>query len=309
MPASPVLVSPKQAARAMGVSESSLKRWCDRGWMTAIRTAGGHRKVALGEVLRFAREHDRPLASPELVVLPPPTRLAAAGLERKPPRLAAALLAGDELLARQIVLELYLAGHTLSAIGDELIACAFREIGQRWSCGEVDVYQERRGCEIILKILCELRRLQPSPKPALVAVGGTIAGDIYALGTCLAELVLLGAGFSATSLGTSIPVASCCTAVRQLRPTIFWLSVSHLTSPDDFVSQFASLSNCCAETGTALVVGGRALTEDLRRQMTYTAFCDTLKHLETFSRSLSRAKLGPRSVVRSASARPRGPRS
>ena len=67
------LVSPKQVARAIGVSESSLKRWCDQGLIKTVRTAGGHRKMTIAEVLRYVREQDHKLVSPEILGLPPRT--------------------------------------------------------------------------------------------------------------------------------------------------------------------------------------------------------------------------------------------
>ena len=61
------LVSPKQVARVIGVSESSLKRWCDQGLIRMVRTAGGHRKMQISEVIRFVREHNHKLVNPELL--------------------------------------------------------------------------------------------------------------------------------------------------------------------------------------------------------------------------------------------------
>ena len=52
------LVSPKQVAHAMGVSESSLKRWCDQGLIPTVRTAAGgdvDRHFATGLPLRCKR--------------------------------------------------------------------------------------------------------------------------------------------------------------------------------------------------------------------------------------------------------------
>ena len=86
------LVSPKQVARAIGVSESSLKRWCDRGLIKTVKTAGGHRKMEIGEVLAFIRENDHALVAPELLGLPPVSQLAALGLVRGKDRLVRALL-------------------------------------------------------------------------------------------------------------------------------------------------------------------------------------------------------------------------
>ncbi len=46
------LLTPKQVARAIQVSESSIKRWCDRGTIPAEYTAGGHRRIPLAELVR-----------------------------------------------------------------------------------------------------------------------------------------------------------------------------------------------------------------------------------------------------------------
>ncbi len=204
--------------------------------------------------------------------------------------MAAALLGGDEPVARQVIFDLYLARHALCEIFDQVIAAAFQEIGERWACREADVYQERRACQIALRILGELRKLLPPPSlKGWLAIGATIEGDPYALPTAMAELVLRGCGFQATSLGPSIPVASLVAAVHQLRPKLFWLSVSYLGDGLDFVTRFAELSKACAATGAALVVGGQALTEDLRQKMAYAAYGDTMQHLEGFARALRRS--------------------
>jgi methanogenic corrinoid protein MtbC1 len=279
-------ISPKQAARAIGVSESSLKRWCDQGLIKTVRTAGGHRKMAVAEFLGFVRQHNHQLVSAEVLGLPPASDQAALGLSRGRSRLVDALLAGDELLSRQILFDLYVARHSISVICDKVIAAAFREIGERWACDEADVFQERRACEIAVRILYELRRLLKPIAPTLLALGGAIDGDFYTLPTTMAELVLRDVGFQATSLGVSIPFSSLTSAIQQNRPKVFWLSVSHIREGLDFVTEFATLSRACTSNGTALVVGGRALTDDLRQRLTYSSFCDTMQHLEAFARAL-----------------------
>jgi methanogenic corrinoid protein MtbC1 len=285
----PRFVSPKQVARAIGVSESSLKRWSDQGLIKTVRTAGGHRKMDVAEVLRYVREHDHALVSPELLGLPPASEHASTGLTHGRARLVDALLAGDELVARQIVFDLYLAKHSRSVIFDEVMAAAFHEIGDRWECREADVYQERRACEIALRVLFDLRRVQQVPEKTWLATGGTIEGDLYSLTSAMAELVLRDCGFYATSLGTSIPFASLVKAVQETQPKLFWLSVSHIREGLNFITEFAALSQACAAMGTALVVGGRALTVDLRQRMTYAAYCDTMQHLEAFATTLHRS--------------------
>ncbi|REJ93532.1 MAG: helix-turn-helix domain-containing protein [Planctomycetota bacterium] len=48
------LLTPKQVARAISVSESSIKRWCDRGAIATQYTPGGHRRIPLSGLLEFS---------------------------------------------------------------------------------------------------------------------------------------------------------------------------------------------------------------------------------------------------------------
>ena len=294
------LVSPKQVARVIGVSESSLKRWCDQGLIRMERTAGGHRKMQISEVIRFVREHNHKLVNPELLGLPPVSDHAELGLTRSRTRLVDALLSGNELVARQIIFDLYLAKHPLSVIFDEVVAAAFREIGERWACEAADIYQERRSCGIAVRVLFDIRRVQASPDPAWPAVGGTIEGDLYEMPSTMVEMVLREAGFQATFLGTSLPIASLARAVKETRPRLFWLSVSHIPDGFDLAAAVRVVADACNDIGAALVVGGRALTSELRQQMTYSAFCDTMQHLESFARTLKRSSAPPSAGTTSA---------
>ncbi len=59
--------TPKQAALALGVSESSVKRWVDSGRLSAGKTCGGHRKLALSAVVDMVRETGQELSHPEIL--------------------------------------------------------------------------------------------------------------------------------------------------------------------------------------------------------------------------------------------------
>ena len=62
--------SPKQVGRAIGVSEASIKRWCDKGILSFSKTAGGHRRLRLHAILDFLKENDFELVLPEVLGLP-----------------------------------------------------------------------------------------------------------------------------------------------------------------------------------------------------------------------------------------------
>jgi len=286
------LLSPKQVAQALGVSESSLKRWCDQGLIATIRTGGGHRRLALPDVLRFIRDNEHRLVSPEALGLPPVRESSERCLERARQLLAQALLDGDEPLSRRIVFDLYLAKHPLSSICDEVVASAFREIGQRWSCQQAEVYQERRACEIMLRMLHSLRDTQRGMMAEWKAIGGTPEGDGYLIPNAMVELVLRENGWSAASLGASIPFESLAVAVRNHQPRLLWLSVSFIEDTERFVTGYQRLFEVAQAQRTAIVVGVQALTGDIRQRIRYASFCDTVRHLEEFAQTLKSMSSG-----------------
>jgi len=280
------LVTPKQVARAIQVSESSVKRWCDKGVIPTQYTAGGHRRIPMRGLLDFLRSSKQQLVRPEVLGLPATTGQTKRVIDRASGQLTEALIQADEEQTRQIVLDLYLAEHSISAICDKVIAKSFVEIGDRWQCGEAEVYQERVGCQLAMRVLHELRMLVPTPPgDAPIAIGGAIAGDQYDLATAMVELVLRDGKWNATSLGGNLPFSTLGPAIKQHRPRMFWISVSHLADESEFLSNYEKMYD---EFGldVAFVVGGRALTDEIRQQMKYAAFCDNLQHLETFAQTL-----------------------
>src|SRR5690606_31260259 len=111
------------------------------------------------------RDTQQPLVRPEILGLPATTTGHGPRVtSRARSQLVEALVAGDEQTCRQIVFDLYLARRRISAICDEVLSPAFEQIGVEWECGSAKVYQERRACEICVRILHELRAMQPTPR-------------------------------------------------------------------------------------------------------------------------------------------------
>lgn len=289
-------VSPKQVAQAIGVSESSLKRWCDRGLLTTVRTGGGHRRIAVSDVVRFVRETNQQLQEPQILGLDidlGKTLKGDASVEKTLPLFVEALKSGNEKRAVSLGMECYLAGISFAELGDHLIAPAFHEIGDEWSCDRVQVYEERRACEIAIRLIHQWRLMLGNPsKPVPYAIGGTIEGDTYQIPTALAELTLREAGWRAENLGSGIPFASLQTAVLQQEPRLVWLSISYIADENDFRQGMQDLWETCEKRGAALLIGGRELTETWRKQLRYTCFAESFIHVRTFATTLLNASTG-----------------
>lgn len=275
------LVSPRQVAQAISVSESSLKRWCDKGLIPTVYTAGGHRRIPVNGVLSYLREVGLEIHNPEILGLPKSTTGGGFRklLEEKE-RLIQALVSADEEVCIEVVLNLYLANYPMSEICDDVLAQSFAEIGEKWCTGEVAVYQERRSCELCHRVMHEVRRVFPELNAnAPIAVGGTVDGDPYTLASSMAELVLRDLGWRANSLGNMLPFSSLVHAICDTRPKLFWVSVSAIRNEESFLDQFDRLSCMAFDNNVTLVVGGKGLTENVRKRMKYSAYCDNFRHL------------------------------
>lgn len=277
------LLSPKQVATAIGVSESSLKRWCDRGHLPTVRTMGGHRRIAMSSVLRFLQETGQPLVQPEILGLPRLERQSPRTVNQAVQQLTEALVAGQGEVCRQLLFEMFLNGHRLSAICDEILRPTFVEIGRQWACGDVAVYQERHACEIVQRVLTEFRLAWSIVDArAPLALGGTLSGDEYRLPTSMCELVLLDAGWNAISQGTNLPFETWHMALETRKPKLLWLSVSYLADEAAFIAGCESLFEHAQQMGVAIAVGGQAITPELRPRLRFTTFCESMRELESF---------------------------
>jgi excisionase family DNA binding protein len=64
--ASPLGLSTSQAARALGVSLGTIRRWSDMGYLDSYRTPGGQRRFSRDQITQFvssleqtSESHDR----------------------------------------------------------------------------------------------------------------------------------------------------------------------------------------------------------------------------------------------------------
>lgn len=293
--------SPKQIADAMQVSESSVKRWCDRDVIPSIRTIGGHRRITLDGLSQFLRSSGRQLLHPERLGLPqlPPDRETKIARAEDPQqqRFRGALAAGDENECRSILRQRIASGWTRSEAAEDLIRDAMHGFGEAWDCQQLDIYQERRGCDIALRLIYELRmELRDAAHDAPIAIGGAPEGDPYQLPTALVELALREIGWQATSLGGNLPLASFVQAAHDYQPQLIWLSVSAIDNPAEFVAAENELAEAIGEQ-VPLLVGGRALTDEIRPKLRYTAHCDSLRHLAELASMIGQHQAGGRRPV------------
>lgn len=275
--------SPKQVAEALRSSESSVKRWCDSGVIPTIKTVGGHRRITLDGLQQFLRSTGRTLLEPHVLGLPMlgTARQTTIPGDATPDShdFRQALASGDENACRKILRRRIDKDSLRSEAAADLITDAMHGLGEAWDCNELDVYQERRACDISIRLINELRSdLPPLRSDAPIAIGGSPEGDPYQLPTALVELALREVGWNATSLGHDLPLNSFVQAAHDYQPKLVWLSVSEISNPTKFVAEQNRLAGQLGED-IVLIIGGRALTDQIRPKLRYTAHCDSLRPL------------------------------
>ncbi len=279
-------VSTANVARALGVGVSTVKRWVDEGILPAHKTAGGHRKLLVADVLRLVREGDFPQLDLSELQFAAKTkgRLEPKSLSQQ---LLSALKRGDGDTIRSLIHGAYRSGVAMETLADFVIAPAMNQLGHEWEAGRIEVLHEHRGTQLCVSALYELKSVleTQADRGRPLAVGGSPELDYYVLANLLAEMVLLDAGWRATDLGPHTPISSFRQALAELRPRLLWLSVSELVDRDRFVTEYRELYQEAERASVPVVIGGRALGTSLRSAMPYTCYGDGLRHLAAFARS------------------------
>ena len=275
----PGLLTPKQVARAIGVSEASVKRWCDRGLIETSRTDGGHRRLAIDSVCTFLEQTGHGVIRPDVLDLPSTTGHSDRIIRRGSEQFLASLVAGESAAAMQLVVDLREAGHSLSRIVDHVIVAAVCELGTGGS--STNDYSERQAVEICLGIihvlrgeLCELRRCAP------VALTAALDGDPDMLTVSLAELILRECGWNAKSMGNLLPFATLKNAIRRHTPRLLFVNVGVVRDERRIVREFSLLHRVAARRETAVVAAGEKLADPkFRKHLAIDAWCPTFSEL------------------------------
>lgn len=105
-------------------------------------------------------------------------------------------------------------------------------VGQAWSCGGLEVYEEHLYTECVQQLLrVEIARL-PAPEQGRPRVLlATLPEEAHGLGLLMAQAVLALEGCACTSLGVRVPLQQLVSAAEAFRPDVVGLSFSASSNP------------------------------------------------------------------------------
>lgn len=290
----------QQVADALNVSVSTIKRWVDSGELKAIRTLGKHRLIPLSDAVAFARRQELPVAGLENLKTtnttdPSNGQIVLNDAVRE--GLVDLLKDGRIREAVDRIVEVHRSGVDGVTLADDLIRPVMERVGHSWMVGAWDVYEEHQASLAVATALTRLIGKMPATggPNAPVAVGATPEGDFYQIPLHLGELVLREAGWDVRNLGSNLPLKSLARAVHDYRPSLVFLSVSHIPDPARFLRDYQNFFEDTSKVGAAVMLGGRALNLDLRARLVYASFGERMSHLAEFARRVRPSSFAPSS--------------
>jgi excisionase family DNA binding protein len=251
------LLTPKDLADAVGVSESSMRRWIDSGRLRTTRTAGGHRRVEFLEAIRFIRETGTPLVRAEILGLGEVAALPSHEKSCDEQQLFNALASGDRTLARGLIVSWHLAGRSLASIFDGPLSAALVRLGELWTRERAGIMVEHRATDICVEIIHHLRgMLPPAAAKAPLAIGATPQEELHSLPSQMAAAVSRELGLRDMNFGASVPVELLAQMAQKEGAKVVWLSVT-MKPPSGVRAQVQRLADALGEREATLVIGGR----------------------------------------------------
>lgn len=289
------LLTTKELAQALGIGVSTVKRWMDKSILTGIKTPGGHRRIQESELRRMANSGQFPEINWSLLFQDDcdARNLNSSKIVKE---LLDSLEQENQRQVSQILKSAHYQGISVATIADEVLRPALSQIGELWYQGKIPIYQEHRNTELILTAVHELSGLIESPlsETAPVCLGTTPEGDPYHLGTLLVSMVLRQEGWKAHNLGPSIPLTSLTQSLKKYKPRMVWLSINHISDPDDFKKEYQTFYKAAKKLNIAVAVGGNALDPSILQDILYSFHGTRMAHLVAYVRSLYKPPDRPR---------------
>jgi len=184
-------------------------------------------------------------------------------------RIIESVLTGDSSQVESSVAEALREGLSADWIMNKGLVAAMAEVGARFERQEFYVPE----------MLVAARAMQSGLaiiKPGLIeggvaAVGkvvlGTVKGDLHDIGKSLVGMMLEGAGFEVTDLGTDVPPARFAEAVREHGAQLVGLSALLTTTMQNMRSTIEALEDLGVRDQVRVMVGGAPVTEAFSKEI------------------------------------------
>ena len=239
------------------VTHSSLRCLEREGFISSIRTAGGHRLYgpdAVNRIIQIKNWQGQRLSLDQIRVrldrlerLPDPHELAMEFVELA--------RVGNLNEAGKVISHADEVGLPLETQFGEVLTPALREIGDLWQQGVLPVAREKEISELSRELIVELTRRHATLEPVgQIIITACVEGELHELGVRMITGLLRARGFRVVFLGADVAPRFLLEAVAIYGPAVVLLSAKQLSARGALEETLAALQDF--DSSFEVIVGG-----------------------------------------------------
>lgn len=279
----------KEVARLCRVSDATVKRWEDAGFLKSERTSGKHRRFRAEEVARFQREQglgqkichgDRSVKN----TIARRKNLASSNMT-----LFDLMTSGSEEETANFIIGAYLQGTNLTDIFDDLLTPELRRVGELWYKGDLSVTQEHLASRAAQYAVHKLRTSLPMPEMKnKVAFCAAFEGDLHELPSYLAQVTIENEGWEVINFGANTPFFSLSEEIAEYTPQVLCISATFIAELDRLSREYKQLRETAHRLKIPIILGGKIFDDDhLRRRFPADLYPESFAQVAHFIERLA----------------------
>jgi len=260
-------ITAQQAADELGVSPSTLKRFCDTNEIPIARTPGGHRRIDrshVAQVSRLMRHRGNTSTAAEY-----PDVVTIVQL----------LLAAEHTKLTELI---WAATHSIGEMVtrlEDLFVPALWRIGDMWQKNEIEIAQER-VCTFTASVVLDgiLGRMPPAAADARVYLGATFPPSLDTTGLKIVAIGLQSLGVEFIHLGCCVSPEVIARAAILYNASAVCISHTHIHDLDQVARDHHELAKRLPDH-CKVIIGGGGLSPLSRRQIGQCEYYESVQLL------------------------------
>jgi 5-methyltetrahydrofolate--homocysteine methyltransferase len=196
---------------------------------------------------------------------------------------------GDNASVQQHVQEALGSGISASDILNEGLIPAMAEVGRLFEEGEYFVPEMLISARAMKGAMATLKPhlLLGEVKYAGKVVIGTVKGDLHDIGKNLVSLMLEGAGFQVTDLGSDVTAEKYITSVKETDSNIIAMSALLTTTMVNMKAVITALEEAGLRDKVKVMIGGAPVTDSFAKQIGADGYAPDASRAVAVARALS----------------------
>jgi len=289
------LLSTKEVAGILGVTESTIKRWADSELIYCHKTPGGHRKFKLEDVNIFAKSNSFLISGVELNISEKHNnQFLIDQIQKKEINFLCdhfykLILSGNSTEIYNFIILMNLNRFSFIDFFDSVLQPSLTRLGFEWQTKLISVEDEHAASSAIFTALSKLTdSVLRNPKKEKVIILAVVEGDYHEIPVKCISILLEMEGWTIRYLGANTPFFSLDSAIKKIKPEAVLISSTiRFTSYSEVSERLETMKTYLKSYGGKLIVGGKGIIQkDLKFDPVDfwgKDFKSTIKYLNTLT--------------------------